>query len=175
MKRETSKNGLKNDDAQVLAEIIGREATVKLILNLGGVYVYVPKVSGVIMKELHETGQTIDQIAQASGRSKKQVKKQIESLKESPDSGDGLTDVARIIAGIIGREAVIKLSLAWGGLSLYIPRPSREIIREVYQSTGLHPVQIAALCRCSLRTVYRSISGLSAQKRQTGKKAAADQ
>jgi len=49
MKRATERNGM-NEDSQLLTEIIGRDATVKLILNLGGVYVYIPKVSGFVMK-----------------------------------------------------------------------------------------------------------------------------
>lgn len=168
MKKEVGKDGM-NEDSQLLAEIIGRDATVKLILNLGGVYVYIPKVSGVIMRELHESGQTIDQITKASGQSKKQVQKQIESPKTAPAKGNGLNDVCQIIAGIIGRDDVIKLSLALGGSSIYIPKPSHEIIKEVYESFDLHPIQIAAICRCSLRTVYRAIEGLPPKNTPTGK------
>jgi hypothetical protein len=171
MKKETKKAGL-SEDVRMLSEIIGREATVKLILNLGGVYVYVPKVSGVIIKELHESGQSIDQIAGKAGFSKGYVSKQLENRKEIPVTNDGLNDVCRIIAGIIGRDAVIRLSLAWGGSSLYIPKPTQEIIKEVYQNTDLHPIQIAALCHCSLRTVYRSIEGLPLRNKPTGKNAA---
>jgi len=168
MKRENGKDGM-NEDSQLLVEIIGRDATVKLILNLGGVCLYIPKVSSAIMKELYQSGQTIDQIAKASGQSKKQVQKRIEGMDTAPNNDTGLNDVCRIIAGIIGRDAVVKLSLAWGGSSLYIPKPSHEIIKEVYGSTDLHPIQIAALCRCSLRTVYRAIEGLPPRNIQTGK------
>jgi len=157
-----------NDDAEMLAEIIGWDATVKLVLKFGGVGFHIPKISGVIMKELHENGKTIQQIAQESGLSCQQVEKKIKSA-ENQSTNDAFSDTCTIIADTIGRDEVIKLSLAFGGSSFYVPKPTRAIIREVYTKTDLHMIQIAGLCRCSIRTVYRAIKGLSPKTTPTGK------
>lgn len=159
----------KNDDAQMIAETIGHEATIKLILGLGGVSVYVPRVSAIILKEMHQSGQTINQIARQTGINDEQVENRIRSVEASNNEGNGLTEIMEIVAEIVGREAVIKLSFMWGGSFLYIPKADKELIKEIYLTSSLHPVQIAANCGCSLRTVYRAIEGLPPRDTPTGK------
>ena len=159
----------KNDDAQMIAETIGHEATIKLILGLGGLYFYVPKVSGIILKELHEAGQTISQLATQTGMKENSVLRRIQKAKAANVEGGGFGEVMEIVAGIVGREAVVKLCLAWGGSFLYVPKAHKELVKEIYLNSDLHAVQIAALCSCSLRTVYRAIEGLPPRDTQTGK------
>lgn len=159
----------KNNDAQMIAETIGNDATVKLILGLGGVSVYVPKVSGLILRELHEAGQSIGQLAAKTGMNENKITNQIKKAKAANVEGGGFGEVMEITAGIIGREAVIRLCLAWGGSFLYIPKADKELAKEIYLNSELHPIQIAALCGCSSRTVYRAIEGLPPRNAQTGK------
>lgn len=158
MNESELKNGL-SVDAQMIADIIGIDLTVKLIIELGGVTVYIPKVSNVLLRRLNESGATVKELSELSGLKNSQIVKSLETVKDDGDN-DGLTETTRILSEIIGFDAVVKLTFAWGGSSLYIPKANHGIIREVYQTTNLHPMQIAAKCGCCMRTVYRSIEGL---------------
>jgi transcriptional antiterminator len=132
---------------------------------------YVPKVSGIVLKELHEAGQTISQLAAKTGIDESRIISRIKKADTGNVEVDSLGEVMEIVAGIIGREAVIRLCLALGSSMLYIPKADKEIAKEIYLNSELHPVQIAALCSCSLRTVYRAIEGLPPRNTPTGKTA----
>ena len=81
----------------------------------------------------------------------------------------GLNVDMQMVADVLDKQAAIKLILELGGVTLYVPKPNREIIKEVYQQTGFPPKRIAAICGCSLRTVYRAIEDLPPVEQPTGK------
>ncbi len=87
--------------------------------------------------------------------------------RENPK--DGFNEDTRMIAEILGKEAAVKLIIELGGVALYIPRPNREIIRDIHEQTGYPPKRIAAICGCSERTVYRAIEGKAEKSDLTGK------
>lgn len=80
MKRENEKDGL-NDDARMIADILGREAAVKLILELGGVALYIPKANREIIRDVYQqTGFPPKRIAAICGCSERTVYRAIEGM-----------------------------------------------------------------------------------------------
>ena len=66
------------------------------------------------------------------------------------------------LVGLVGKDAAKVLSARYGGEEVYIPKWPREtkaeIVEREWKRGCLTPAQIAKLCGCSTRTVYRVLS-----------------
>lgn len=71
------------NDMQLISEIIGTELTMKLIANLGGVSVYIPRPDHAVIRHYYEQlGGDPKKTAQRLGVSERTVYRAIESAKE---------------------------------------------------------------------------------------------
>ena len=73
------------NDMQLISEIIGSELTMKLIANLGGVSVYIPRPDHAVIRYYHfKLGGDPKKTAQNLGVSERTVYRAIEKDKEDP-------------------------------------------------------------------------------------------
>lgn len=71
------------NDMQLVSEIIGDELTMKLIANLGGVSVYIPRPDHAVIRYFHEQfGSDPKKTAQRLGVSERTVYRAIENMKD---------------------------------------------------------------------------------------------
>jgi hypothetical protein len=72
------------NDMQLISEIIGSELTMKLIANLGGVSVYIPRPDHAVIRYYHERmGGDPKKTAQNLGVSERTVYRAIAAMKEN--------------------------------------------------------------------------------------------
>ena len=72
-----------SNDMQMLAEVIGRELTIKVIEELGGAGLYVPQdKNNKILRYYKETGESAKRIAKHFGVSERMVYRAIAAQKD---------------------------------------------------------------------------------------------
>lgn len=81
-----AKNDIKfTNDMQMLSEIIGTENTMKVIANLSGISIYIPKPDYAVIRYFHERlGGNVKRTAQQLGVSERMVYRAVKN-----ENGDG--------------------------------------------------------------------------------------
>jgi hypothetical protein len=81
-----AKNDIKfTNDMQMLAEIIGNENTIKVIANLSGISIYIPKPDYAVIRYFYELqGGNVKRTAQQLGVSERMVYRAVKN-----EAGDG--------------------------------------------------------------------------------------
>ncbi len=71
------------NDMQMLAEIIGSELTMKVIANLSGISIYIPKPDYNVIRFYHPEGGSVKRTAQQLGVSERMVYRALQQAAEA--------------------------------------------------------------------------------------------